>query len=102
MKELFDLLLRPRINATVLEILNRRLDDEQVALLLLTEANPYVILTQQEEAKLRGVSPKTLRGMKERGEISKGVNPQFSPKFPIRAPMLPNSARPGGSSPKVV
>ncbi len=67
-QDLFDI-LRPRINARVLEIVNEHLSDEQIGLLLVKLINPYAVLSQQEEAKLRGVDRKTLRGMKERGEL---------------------------------
>ncbi len=67
-QELFEI-LRPRINARVLEIVHEHLSDEQIGLLLVKMINPYVVLSQQEEAKLRGVDRKTLRGMKQRGEL---------------------------------
>lgn len=37
--------------------------DEKVALLIVKAINPYEILSQEEEAILRGVTPKTLRGL---------------------------------------
>ena len=73
--ELFKILL-PRINPTVLEVVHSHLTDEQIGLLLVKLINPYIVLSQQEEAKLRGVNRKTLRGMKTRGEVSATVNNQ--------------------------
>ena len=90
-RELFDLILQPRINAKVLEIVHNHLDDEQIGLLLLKQINPYAVLTQQEEATLRGVNRKTLRGMKARGEISKDVNHYAAPKVAKTGPNFPNS-----------
>jgi len=98
LKELFDLVLLPRINAEVFEILNRHLNNEQIALLILMQVNPYMVLTQQQEALLRGVNPKTLRGMKQRGEIAQKVNPDFSLNSPVYAGKVPDSAHPGGAS----
>jgi hypothetical protein len=37
--------------------------DEKVALLIVKAINPYAILSQEEEALLRGVTAKTLRGL---------------------------------------
>lgn len=67
-QELFEI-LRPRITPRVLDVIHNHLTDEQIGLLLVKLINPYVVLTQQEEAILRGVNRKTLRGMKARGEI---------------------------------
>ncbi|MEI7957762.1 MAG: hypothetical protein WCI40_01535 [Verrucomicrobiota bacterium] len=83
--ELFKIIL-PRINPTVLEVVHSHLTDEQIGLLLVKLINPYIVLSQQEEAKLRGVNRKTLRGMKTRGELSAlggspiGVNNKEAPK----------------------
>ena len=81
-ENLFDLVLQSRINPQVLTLVNALLDDEQLALLLVKQINPYFELTQQQEAKLRGVSPKTLRGRKQRGEIPGNVNDTYSRSFP--------------------
>jgi hypothetical protein len=43
--------------------------DEKVALLIVKAVNPYMLLTQEEESLLRGVTPKTLRGLKQRNEL---------------------------------
>ena len=67
-QELFEI-IRPRITPHVLNMVHSRLTDEQIALLLLKMINPHVILSQQEEAILRGINRKTLREMKARGEI---------------------------------
>ena len=67
-QQLFEI-IRPRINPQVLEVVHKHLTDEQIGLLLVKLINPYVMLTQQEEAVLRGVNRKTLRGMKSRGEV---------------------------------
>jgi len=67
-QELFEI-IRPRISPNVLKIVHSRLTDEQIALLLVKLINPYIILSQQEEATLRGINRKTLREMKARGEI---------------------------------
>lgn len=86
-QELFEI-IRPRITPRVLEVIHRHLTDEQIGLLLVKLINPYVVLSQQEEAILRGVNRKTLRGMKARGEIASqrgtpvGVNLQEDPKCP--------------------
>ena len=85
--ELFTILL-PRITPRVLEMINDHLTDEQIALLFVKLINPYVVLSLQEEAILRGVDRKTLRGMKSRGEVasqrgsSVSVNGEDSPKSP--------------------
>ena len=82
--ELFKILL-PRITPGVLEVVHSHLTDEQIGLLLVKLINPYIVFSQQEEAKLRGVNRKTLRGMKTRGEVSAqrgtsmGVNVQENP-----------------------
>lgn len=101
-KELFDLVILPRINAEVLEILNRHLSNEQIALLILTDVNPFMLLSQQQEAVLRGVDPKTLRGMKERGEISRDVKPESSRNLPKSGRGLPDSPQSRGRSPRPV
>jgi hypothetical protein len=86
-QELFEI-IRPRITPRVLEVVNNHLTDEQIGLLLVKLINPYVVLTQQEEATLRGVNRKTLRGMKARGEVparmpAEGdVNMEKSPIYP--------------------
>ena len=85
-QELFEL-IRPRITPNVLKMVHSRLTDEQIALLLLKMINPYIILTQQEEATLRGINRKTLREMKARGEIPphlgcEGCQPRKTPKSP--------------------
>ena len=67
-QELFEI-IRPRITPNVLKMVHSRLTDEQIALLLVKMINPYIILSQQEEATLRGINRKTLREMKARGEI---------------------------------
>ncbi len=92
MQNLFEI-LQPRINARVLEIVHNHLSDEQIGLLLVKLINPYAVLSQQEEAQLRGVDRKTLRGMKARGEIAprSGVNPQDAPSFPKRGQGFPNT-----------
>ncbi len=92
-QELFEI-LRPRINARVLEIIHKHLSDEQIGLLLVKLINPYAVLSQQEEAKLRGVDRKTLRGMKARGELPEqrgAVNAQDAPSFPNRGRGFPNA-----------
>jgi len=99
-QDLFDI-LRPRINARVLEIVHNHLSDEQIGLLLVKLINPYAVLSQQEEARLRGVDRKTLRGMKARGELppqaSGGVNVQdasFIPKTASNRPLSPHQGKP--------
>ncbi|XHR29370.1 MAG: hypothetical protein ACFUZC_02170 [Chthoniobacteraceae bacterium] len=91
-QEIFEI-IRPRITPRVLEVVNQHLTDEQIGLLLVKLINPYVVLTQQEEAILRGVNRKTLRGMKARGEVpvrpeetAGGVNRKELPIFPQKAP----------------
>lgn len=87
-------ILEPRINARVLKIVNDHLSDEQIGLLLVKLINPYAVLSQQEEAKLRGIDRKTLRGMKARGELpaaGEAVNPQESPNRPKPGRDLPNA-----------
>jgi hypothetical protein len=91
-QELFEI-IRPRITPRVLEVVHNHLTDEQIGLLLVKLINPYVVLTQQEEAILRGVNRKTLRGMKARGEVPAcpdasvgGVNRKELPIFPQKAP----------------
>ncbi len=93
-QELFEI-IRPRITPRVLEVVNNHLTDEQIGLLLVKLINPYVVLSQQEEAILRGVDRKTLRGMKARGEIDThrsgpvGVNLRESPNCPTSVPQSP-------------
>ncbi|MEI6561431.1 MAG: hypothetical protein WCO68_05010 [Verrucomicrobiota bacterium] len=85
--ELFKIIL-PRITPGVLEVVHSHLTDEQIGLLLVKLINPYVVFSQQEEAELRGVNRKTLRGMKSRGEVSAqrgtpmGVNGEEAPNRP--------------------
>jgi hypothetical protein len=85
--ELFKM-ISSRITPGVLEMVNNYLSDEQIALLLVKNINPYIVLSLQDEAKLRGVHRKTLRGMKERGEVSSkrgseiGVNMEEAPNRP--------------------
>ena len=67
-QELFEI-IRPRITPNILKMVHSRLTDEQIALLLVKMINPYIVLSQQEEAVLRGINRKTLREMKTRGEI---------------------------------
>lgn len=100
-QDLFDI-LRPRINARVLEIVHNHLSDEQIGLLLVKLINPYAILSQQEEAQLRGVDRKTLRGMKARGEVptrpKEGVNRGYAPNRPkddLSGAKTPHQVKPG-------
>lgn len=44
-------------------------DPERLALLIARELNPAHIFTEEEEARMRGVSAKTLRGMKQKKEV---------------------------------
>jgi len=91
-------LIEPRINDRVLKIIHERLTDEQLGLLLVKMINPYIVFSQQEEAKLRGIDRKTLRGMKARGELAnldETVNPQDAPKRPKSGPKYPASPHPG-------
>ena len=98
--ELFKIIL-PRISPRVLEVVHSHLTDEQIGLLLVKLINPYVVLSQQEEAKLRGVNRKTLRGMKTRGEVATqrgiqiGVNLEEAPKFPKTGSERPRTTQPG-------
>ena len=39
--------------------------DEKIALLLVKAINPHEVLTEEEEATLRGITAKTLRGFKQ-------------------------------------
>lgn len=93
-QEFFEI-LRPRINARVLEIVHNHLNDEQIGLLLVKLINPYIVLSQQEEAKLRGIDRKTLRGMKSRGEIppEEGVKTAAAPNHPESGGKRPNPAQ---------
>ncbi|MCX6967765.1 MAG: hypothetical protein NTZ46_08320 [Verrucomicrobia bacterium] len=98
--ELFKIIL-PRLTPGVLEVVHSHLTDEQIGLLLVKLINPYAILSQQEEAKLRGVNRKTLRGMKTRGEVSPvrgstmGVNKKNDPNRPKIDPERPKNAQLG-------
>jgi len=98
-QELYEI-IRPRITPRVLEVVHRHLTDEQIGLLLVKLINPYVVLSQQEEAILRGVNRKTLRGMKARGEIAAdrsgplGVNLQEAPNCPKSGLERPKSGLP--------
>jgi len=98
-QELYEI-IRPRITPRVLEVVHRHLTDEQIGLLLVKLINPYVVLSQQEEAILRGVNRKTLRGMKARGEIAAdrsgplGVNLQESPNCPKSGLQRPKTGHP--------
>lgn len=74
-------IIEPRINDRVLKFVHERLTDEQIGLLLVKMINPYIVFSQQEEAKLRGIDRKTLRGMKARGELA-GLNELSIPKTP--------------------
>jgi len=104
--ELFKIIL-PRITPAVLEVVHSHLTDEQIGLLLVKLINPYVVFSQQEEAELRGVNRKTLRGMKSRGEVSAqrgtpmGVNGEESPNCPKSSSEFPKNTqhRPGISKP---
>jgi len=103
--ELFTI-IRPRITPRVLEVVNRHLSDEQIALLLVKLINPYVVFSQQEEAMLRGVNRKTLRGMKTRGEVAThrggalAVNLGESPNFPQMGSERPKNTQSGRVNPK--
>ena len=105
--ELFQI-LRPRITPQVLEVVHQHLTDEQIGLLLVKLINPYVVLSQQEEAKLRGVNRKTLRGMKSRGEVSAsrtgslGVNGEESPNLPKNSRIFPKNTHSRQSASKLV
>ena len=98
-QELFEI-IRPRITPRVLEVVHNHLTDEQIGLLLVKLINPYVVLSQQEEAMLRGVNRKTLRGMKARGEVPahrtsplEGVNFEEAPNCPKSGPKAPEKGR---------
>ena len=101
-QEFSDLILQPRINARVLDIVNSLMDDEQLALLVVRQINPYFVFSQKQEAKLRGIDPKTLRGMKQRGEIGKEVNTDSSQSLPKNGAELPKFPLSPGPSPKKV
>jgi hypothetical protein len=104
-QELYKIIL-PRITPKVLEVVHSHLSDEQIGLLLVKLINPYVVLTQQEEAILRGVNRKTLRGMKARGEVPAhrssplGVNLEEIPNRPKSGLKTPKTTHPGVGSPK--
>lgn len=89
--ELFKI-ISPRITPRVLEVVHGHLTDEQIGLLLVKLINPYVVFTQQEEAELRGVNRKTLRGMKDRGEIPGHRSIQVGVNL-AEAPILPKTGR---------
>ena len=103
--ELFTIIL-PRITPRVLEVIHSHLTDEQIGLLLVKLINPYIVLSQQEEAELRGVNRKTLRGMKSRGEVSSqrgtpmGVNGEETPNCPKTGSKRPKNTQQGGGSSK--
>ena len=103
--ELFKIIL-PRITPRVLEVIHNHLTDEQIGLLLVKLINPYVVLSQQEEAMLRGVNRKTLRGMKARGEVAAhrssalGVNLGEDSKFPQKGLKRPKNIPFGSGNPK--
>lgn len=103
--ELFNILL-PRITPKVLEVVNRHLTDEQIGLLLVKLINPYIVISQEEEATLRGVNRKTLRGMKARGEVSSsrssnlGVNLEEAPIFPKSGAKSPKKGQSFQITPK--
>ena len=92
--ELFKIIL-PRITPQVLEVVHRHLTDEQIGLLLVKLINPYIVMSHEEEATLRGVNRKTLRGMKARGEVAAhrsrdlGVNHEEVPNRPNLGPKSP-------------
>ncbi len=92
-QELFGI-LKPRINKRVLEIIHEHLTDEQIGLLIVKLINPYAVFSQQEEAKLRGIDRKTLRGMKSRGELpSNSVKQNNAPMLPKSGQGFPDSPR---------
>jgi len=103
--ELFKIIL-PRITPEVLEVVHRHLTDEQIGLLLVKLINPYIVMSQEEEATLRGINRKTLRGMKARGEVSSqrtfdaGVNSENAPYLPKKYQKRPKSAHGGLGNPK--
>lgn len=63
--------LRPFITEKAKQLAAERLrmTDEKVTLLIVKEINPYEILTNQEEALIRGISRDKLRGHKTRKEL---------------------------------
>lgn len=63
--------LQPFITEEARRLAAKRLGmtDQKVALLIVKAVNPYEVLTQEEEAILRGVSRDKLRGHKERKEL---------------------------------
>lgn len=67
-------LLAPFITEKAKRIAAARLGmtDEKVALLIVKAINPYEVLTQTEESVLRGVTAKTLRGLK-RNKLVGGI-----------------------------
>lgn len=64
-------LLNAMITPHVMELVKKRLDldDEKLALMLVRLINPDEVLTQTEEANLRGLRPETLRSYKDAGEF---------------------------------
>ena len=103
--ELYDL-LRPRITPQVLEMVHRHLTDEQIGLLLVKLINPYIVMSHEEEATLRGVNRKNLRGMKARGEVAAhrshdlGVNHEKVPNRPNLGPKSPKITPEAKGNPK--
>ena len=103
--ELFEIIL-PRITPRVLEVVHSHLTEEQIGLLLVKLINPYIVLSQREEAELRGVNRKTLRGMKSRGEVSAqrgtpmGVNGEEAPSCPKTGSKSPKNTHHGRSGSK--
>jgi len=93
--ELYSILL-PRITPRVLEVVHSHLTDEQIGLLLVKLINPYMVMSQEEEATLRGVNRKTLRGMKARGEVSS----QRGSAIGVNLEEAPNCPKTGSKSPK--
>ena len=88
-------IISPRITPRVLEVVHSHLTDEQIGLLLVKLINPYIVLSQQEDAKLRGVNRKTLRGMKARGEVPSrqfGVNVEETPSCPKSGHKYPKTS----------
>jgi hypothetical protein len=101
-QELFGI-IKPRINKRVLEVVHKHLTDEQIGLLIVKLINPYAVFSQQEEAKLRGIDRKTLRGMKSRGELpAEGVNHNNAPSLPKLGQVFPDAGRSRSSVKKPV
>lgn len=70
--ELLLLLAQPEDLDAVRERL--KLTPEKLRLRLIRILNPDEILEEREECVLRGVSDKTLKGMKDRGELPTKIN----------------------------